>query len=168
MFQLKEYQQKTLDKLEEYLKRARLFGAKIAFAELTNNKSEYKAIKTLEETPYICLRLPTGGGKTFLSAHSIGIASKNYLEQDFPIVLWLTPSTIIKEQTVETLKNLNHPNRQVLENSFGGNIAIFDIADFVNVRPQDLKVKLVFLFLHFNLLELKIKKEEKYMSIMKI
>ena len=31
MFQLKEYQQKTLDKLEEYLKQARLFGAKSSF-----------------------------------------------------------------------------------------------------------------------------------------
>ncbi|MCD7779737.1 MAG: hypothetical protein LUH05_03595 [Candidatus Gastranaerophilales bacterium] len=49
MFQLKEYQQKTLDELEEYLKQARLFGAKIAFAKLTNNKSEYKAIKISEE-----------------------------------------------------------------------------------------------------------------------
>lgn len=141
MFQLKEYQQKTLDKLEEYLKQARLFGAKSTFNEISESKAEYKTIKNLENVPYICLRLPTGGGKTFLSAHSISIASKNYLEQDFPVVLWLTPSTIIKEQTVETLKNPNHPNRKVLESAFGGNVAIFDIADFVNVRPHDLKSK---------------------------
>lgn len=141
MFQLKEYQQKTLDKLEEYLKQARLFGAKSSFNEISESKAEYKTIKNLENVPYICLRLPTGGGKTFLSAHSISIASKNYLEQDFPVVLWLTPSTIIKEQTVETLKNPNHPNRKVLESTFGGNVAIFDIADFVNVRPHDLKSK---------------------------
>lgn len=141
MFQLKEYQQKTLDKLEEYLKQARLFGAKSSFNEISESKAEYKTIKNLENVPYICLRLPTGGGKTFLSAHSISIASKNYLEQDFPVVLWLTPSTIIKEQTVETLKNPNHPNRKVLESAFGGNVAIFDIADFVNVRPHDLKNK---------------------------
>lgn len=141
MFQLKEYQQKTLDKLEEYLKQARLFGAKSSFNEISESKAEYKTIKNLENVPYICLRLPTGGGKTFLSAHSISIASENYLEQDFPVVLWLTPSTIIKEQTVETLKNPNHPNRKVLESAFGGNVAIFDIADFVNVRPHDLKSK---------------------------
>ncbi len=141
MFQLKEYQQKTLDKLEEYLKQARLFGAKSSFNGISESKAEYKTIKNLENVPYICLRLPTGGGKTFLSAHSISIASKNYLEQDFPVVLWLTPSTVIKEQTVETLKNPNHPNRKVLESAFGGNVAIFDIADFVNVRPHDLKSK---------------------------
>ena len=141
MFQLKEYQQKTLDKLEEYLKQARLFGAKSSFNEISESKAEYKTIKNLENVPYICLRLPTGGGKTFLSAHSISIASKNYLEKDFPVVLWLTPSTIIKEQTVETLKNPNHPNRKVLESAFGGNVAIFDIADFVNVRLHDLKSK---------------------------
>ncbi len=141
MFQLKEYQQKTLDVLESFLKNARLFGAKNAFCEIVEPKCIYTPIKSLEEVPYICLRLPTGGGKTFLSAHSISIASKNYLEQDFPVALWLTPSTTIKEQTVETLKNLNHPNRKVLEDAFGGNVAIYDIADFVNVRPYDLKSK---------------------------
>ena len=141
MFQLKTYQQNTLNVLAEYLKTARLFGAKSAFDEISQSKCEYKPINTLEAVPYICLRLPTGGGKTFLSAHSIGIASKNYLEQDFPVVLWLTPSATIKEQTVETLKNLNHPNRKVLETAFGGNVAVYDIADFVNVRPYDLKSK---------------------------
>src|SRR5574344_711676 len=111
MFQLKTYEQNTLEVLEEFLKNARLFGAKSSFNEISESKNEYKPINTLEDVPYICLRLPTGGGKTFLSANSVSIAAKNYLEQDFPVALWLTPSTIIKEQTVETLKNPNHPNR---------------------------------------------------------
>lgn len=141
MFQLKEYQRKTLDVLEDFLKNARLFGEKSAFCEFSEPKSNYEPISSLENVPYICLRLPTGGGKTFLSAHSISIAAKNYLEQDYPVALWLTPSTIIKEQTVETLKNPNHPNRKVLESTFDGNVAIYDISEFENVRPQDLKSK---------------------------
>lgn len=140
MFELKEYQTKTLETLRTYLELVRFKGAEGAYHEIKET-SAYNKIKNLENIPYVCLRLPTGGGKTFLSAHSISIASKNYLEKDFPVVLWLTPSTVIKEQTVETLKNPNHPNRKVLESAFGGNVAIFDIADFVNVRPHDLKSK---------------------------
>lgn len=142
MFQLKTYQEKTLEVLQQYLEEARFFGAEQAFEKIAIQPNKpYKPIETLENVPYICLRLPTGGGKTFLSAHSISVAAKSYLEQDYPVVLWLTPSTVIKEQTVETLKNINHPNRKILERAFGGNVCVYDITDFTNVRPQDLKSK---------------------------
>jgi type III restriction enzyme len=114
------------------------------------------------------LRLPTGGGKTFLSAHSISVAAKNYLEQDFPVALWLTPSTTIKEQTVETLKNPNHPNRKVLEAAFGGNVAIYDIADFVNVRPYDLKSKACIFVSTIQSFRVDNKEDAKFILIMKI
>ncbi|WP_366416408.1 DEAD/DEAH box helicase family protein [Novosphingobium sp. 32-60-15] len=55
----------------------------------------------LIETPYVCLRLPTGGGKTILAAHSITVAKESWLEKDFPLVLWLVPTTTIRRQTVE-------------------------------------------------------------------
>jgi hypothetical protein len=48
MFQLKEYQQKTLDVLESFLKNARLFGAKNAFCEIVEPTCVYTPIKTLE------------------------------------------------------------------------------------------------------------------------
>lgn len=139
MFQLKDYQKETLTILEKFLKNSRQTNPRIAYTELT--QQSYKPISTLESVPYICLRLPTGGGKTFLAAHSISIAAKSYLEQDFPVVLWLTPTKTIKEQTVETLKNIHHPNRQVLEETFKGEVEVFDIVDFINVKPNDLKNK---------------------------
>lgn len=142
MFQLKDYQKTTLEILEEFLKQARLFGAQNVFKDICTVKNmEYKPINTLENVPYICLRLPTGGGKTYLSAHSISVASKNYLEKEYPTVLWLTPTKTIKEQTVETLKNPRHPNRELLDSTFNGNVAIFDISDFANVRVQDIQNK---------------------------
>ena len=52
------------------------------------------------DVPYVCLRLPTVGGKTILATHSIEVAANTYLEEDFPFVLWLVPTTTIAEQTL--------------------------------------------------------------------
>jgi type III restriction enzyme len=99
---------------------------------------KYKALEKLEEIPYVCLRLPTGGGKTMLSAHAVAVATDNYLEVDYPIVLWLAPTDIIRSQTLETLKNPLHPNRAALDQRFGGRVRVFDITDFEQLRPQDI------------------------------
>ena len=140
MFTLKQYQQRTLDVLTDFLKEARKFGAESAFEKysIKPNKT-YESIAELPLTPYICLRLPTGGGKTYLAASTIKSVSQNYLDKDFPIVLWLTPTTIIKEQTIETLKNTLHPNRQILDETFDGNVEVFDISEFERIKPQDIK-----------------------------
>ncbi|MDR1168373.1 MAG: DEAD/DEAH box helicase family protein [Heliobacteriaceae bacterium] len=140
MFQLKEYQKKTLDVLQGYLEQVKFFGAQGAFQKI-HPLCGYNRIETLEEVPYVCLRLPTGGGKTYLATHSISVAANAYLEKEYPVVLWFVPTTTIKTQTIETLKNPLHPNREVLENAFGGNVAVFDIEDYINVRPQDLENK---------------------------
>lgn len=142
MFQLKNYQNNTLEVLANYLDGARISGAKEAFYKIKgNSNTPYHAIHGLEDIPYVCLRLPTGGGKTFLSAHSIKLAAQHYVDKDFPMVLWLTPTSAIKEQTIETLKNPTHPNREVLDAAFNGNVAIFDIDDFTNIRPSDIANK---------------------------
>ncbi len=142
MFQLKNYQNNTLEVLANYLDEARISGAKEAFYKIKGNSNiPYHSIHGLEDVPYVCLRLPTGGGKTFLSAHSIKLAAQHYVDKDFPMVLWLTPTSAIKEQTIETLKNPTHPNREVLDAAFNGNVAIFDIDDFTNIRPSDIANK---------------------------
>jgi type III restriction enzyme len=140
MFQLKNYQQVTLDKLMEYLDLARISGPTSAFQELVS-KSIYRPLLKLEDAPYVCLRLPTGGGKTLLATHSISVAAKSFLECDYPIVLWLVPTNTIKIQTLETLQNPSHPNRQVLDQEFDGRVLVVDITDFTQIRPQDLKEK---------------------------
>jgi type III restriction enzyme len=142
---LKQYQEKTLSALKSYLERARFQGAKVAFEDSKRqgvvNRYPYKHIPELEDVPYICLRLPTGGGKTLLAAHTVRIAAETYLERDFPLVLWLVPSTTIREQTIETLKSVGHPNHDTLYSSFDGAFSVLDITDFTSIRPQDLKAK---------------------------
>lgn len=140
MFELKEYQKKVLDTLSTYLQQVRFKGAEGAYHEI-KEMSAYNKIKNLENVPYICLRLPTGGGKTYLAANSIPLIAHTYLETETPMVLWFCPTTTIKTQTIETLKNPRHPNREVLEKAFGGNVLVYDIEDYANVRAQDIEGK---------------------------
>lgn len=140
MFELKEYQKTTLNKLQKYFELTRFKGAEGAYHEL-KECSAYNKIKNLENVPYVCLRLPTGGGKTYLASHTIPIVAHTYLETETPMVLWFCPTNTIKTQTLETLKNPRHPNREVLEKAFGGNILVYDIEDYTNVRSQDIEGK---------------------------
>jgi type III restriction enzyme len=141
-FQRKEYQETALDILKNYLEAARVRGAKSAFESITQANEQpraYKPLKPLPETPYICLRIPTGGGKTYMAARSASIAAGMYLDDEYPLILWLVPTKIIREQTLETLKSPNHPNREALMAAFKGHVKVLDISEFTQIRPQDLR-----------------------------
>lgn len=141
MITLKHYQQRTLAKLTAFLEQARFAGAEYAFREhqeAQGYSKQYKTLAKLEDIPYICLRLPTGGGKTLLSAHAVAIAAASYLESDYPLALWLCPTDTIRSQTLETLNNPLHPNRQALDKQFDGRVRIFDITDFTLLQQGDL------------------------------
>lgn len=140
---LKNYQRQSLDMLRAFLKAARIVGPGEAFDALdkpgVRAGHSYRPLAGLERAPYVCLRLPTGGGKTLLAAHAIKIAADEWLERDFPLALWLTPTNTIRAQTLETLKKPGHANYEALNAAFGGRFRVFDIADFALLTPTDLK-----------------------------
>ena len=61
------------------------------------------------DMPYFCLRVPTGGGKTWLAAKSVALANTHLLRVPHSVVLWLVPSKTIRDQTVRGLKDCQHP-----------------------------------------------------------
>ena len=146
---LKDYQKQTLTVLRKYLELCRLSGAAEAYKHVIDDDDQktrlgryaqsYKALEGLPNVPYVCLRLPTGGGKTLLAARSIGIARDAWVEKDFPTVLWLVPTNTIRKQTVEALKDSRHPYRQQMDEAFEGRVRVFDIGDFTEIRPQDIR-----------------------------
>jgi type III restriction enzyme len=145
IFALKNYQKQTLALLRSYLERARTIGAKPAFDDMEKpgvpNPRPYKPLPGLTTIPYVCLRLPTGGGKTLLSAHTVKVAADTYLESDYPLVLWLVPTNTIRSQTLETLKKPGNPNYEALSAAFDGRFQVVDIADFAEILPADLKTR---------------------------
>jgi type III restriction enzyme len=122
--QLKEYQQWALDALGTYLRRAvQMHDADGAFylttREVFGQGIPYRPVEELPGLPYICLRIPTGGGKTLVACHAVGITAKELLHSEHPLVLWLTPSNAIRDQTYRALSNRSHPYRQApLERAF--------------------------------------------------
>ncbi len=148
--QLKQYQADTLAVLRRFFEEARMAGPKNAYETITREPDyadrlgryggTYRApLADLPNMPYVCLRLPTGGGKTILGAHAVAVARDAWVEKDYPLVLWLVPTKIIRSQTVEALKNTSHPYRQALDEDFDGRVRVFDIADFTHIRPHDLR-----------------------------
>jgi type III restriction enzyme len=144
MIKLKNFQEATLAKLKEYLEAVRLSGDPEG-AFLTTVKTPdgrlplYRKVPDLEQIPYVCLRLPTGGGKTIVGAYSIRVAAQSYIEKDYPVVLWLVPSNSIRTQTAQALKNNAHAYRMALDEAFDGRVRVFEISEIENIRPQDLR-----------------------------
>jgi type III restriction enzyme len=143
MLKLKPYQERALAALRAYLEAARVNGPEKAFAAVSGDespaRSPYRSIDGLEPVPYVCLRLPTGGGKTILASYVIDVAAKSYLEQEFPVVLWLVPTNAIRRQTLDALKKPGHAYRQAIDDAFDGRVSVFDIGEVEQIRPQDMR-----------------------------
>ncbi len=69
--------------------------------------------------PYVCLRVPTGGGKTLLACYASGLAMTHLIHAERAVILWLVPSNTILDQTVNALRDPSHPYRRALEMSCG-------------------------------------------------
>jgi type III restriction enzyme len=132
----KKYQGLALERFESFLKAAAEKGANLAFYEATN-VAYRNAPAVAEGTPYVCLRVPTGGGKTLMAAHSIGIAARDYLQTTNPMVLWLVPSTAILDQTLVALKDEGHAYRAALLKAFNRNFTVMDKAEALAMPRAD-------------------------------
>ncbi len=66
---LKSYQQAALDTLARFARAAQQKGAVRAFGELAGRP--YNADAFGANMPCVCLRIPTGGGKTVMAAHAL-------------------------------------------------------------------------------------------------
>lgn len=127
MLSLKHYQENTLKHLKNYCNLCNKMEADEAFLQYTNR--QYIGIRQLPGLPYICLKVPTGGGKTILACHSIGTVRKEYLRTDNCTVLWIVPTNAIKKQTLDALRNINHPYRMAINADQEGQVQVFDLQE---------------------------------------
>lgn len=137
-FQLKFYQERCLEVLGQYLARAIEVGASRAFNEREDLPVKYREVGQLPGLPYVCLRVPTGGGKTVLAANSVGIATQRFLQADRTIVLWLAPTNVIVEQTLKALRDRSHPYRQALDRDFNGAVEVMSLPEALYVTRATL------------------------------
>jgi len=145
---LKNYQQNSLDVLKKYFEKCRIIGHKEAFRQITsdseiaarlvNLKNTYTAWEAIPNTPRVCIKVPTGGGKTIIATHAIKIVSQTWCDKEYPLVLWFVPSDTIRRQTADALKNPRHPYREALNEQFEGKVRVFDLDEKFNIRPADI------------------------------
>jgi type III restriction enzyme len=127
MIALKDYQERVLDSLREFFRvAAHTKNPDRAFREVTQrtyfNGVPYIPVSANgldEKMPYVCLRVPTGGGKTLLACYASGLAQREFLRAERAVVLWLVPSNTILDQTADALCDPRHPYRRALELACG-------------------------------------------------
>ena len=93
--ELNPFQRTALDTLKDYLERARLtadperaFGDTVRQREPGRSPPPYRTLPGLPGVPNACLRLPTGGGKTLLAAHSIAVTGR-------ALTVWIGLATVL-------------------------------------------------------------------------
>lgn len=144
---LKGYQQRAVDALDSFLNRCKRGGSvEQAYSETLKEQGmrdlAYRDYN-FKQLPYVCFRIPTGGGKTILGSYAIAVAASRYLDTDYPITLWLVPSNTIRLQTVDALKTAGHPYREKLDKAFNHQVLVLDVDEVTQIRPQDIGSKAI-------------------------
>ncbi len=141
----KQYQRHSLHWLRRYYRKCRMmqemgdsFPASTAFTAVTAEIHEgqglpYAPVKQVPGIPYVCLRIPTGGGKTLVACEAVDIGVKELLQKDRALILWLVPSDTIRSQTLARLKDGADPYRQSLDVNLG-NVAVLDIGEAIRMK----------------------------------
>ena len=127
MITLKNYQEELLRSLRDFFRRcSRGNPPEAAFQAVREERGRRPApyIPVAADgiapgMPHVCLRVPTGGGKTLLACHAVGIALGELLQAESGVALWLVPSNAILEQTASALRDPRHPYRRALDVSCG-------------------------------------------------
>ena len=140
MIALKDYQHRVLDSLREFFqlssKSGRPADAFRHVCAMNGNDGGYyvpiHAAGLAQDMPYICLRVPTGGGKTLLACYTAGLAMSELLHADRAVILWLVPSNTILDQTADALRDPRHPYRRALE-LVCGTIEVVTIEEALNL-----------------------------------
>jgi type III restriction enzyme len=151
MFALKNYQERAIEALRIFLQQSREHDPAKAFHySLVQQGMDEEFVAKIpyrdsgfDGIPYVCIRIPTGGGKTVLASYSIITAAREYLDVEYPITLWLVPSTTIRKQTVEALKTPGHPYREKLDQIYNQQVLVLDVDEVSQIRPQDIGSKAI-------------------------
>ena len=157
--ELKDYQTETLKQIKRYLELLVLWRKRAkenpdleidfpfkAWEKMEILKSYHSRKNGLGEYfPNFCLKIPTGGGKTFLAVKAIDLINTIYRKKRTGLILWVVPTNQIYQQTIKSLRNRDHPYRQHLDIASGGRTIILEKTG--RFTPQDIKENLAVLML---------------------
>lgn len=84
--------------------------------------------------PNAVLKVPTGGGKTYLAINALSRIQNRWLGKHTGFVLWIVPNEAIYSQTLKRLKDRQDPYRQLLDRVGAGRVKIMEKSDRLDAR----------------------------------
>lgn len=87
---------------------------------------------SIPKVPHICMKVPTGGGKTFMACAAIKRIYDAMPLEKAKVVVWLVPSDSILKQTIKNLSDPMHPYRQRLDTDFSGRVGVYTKDQLLN------------------------------------
>ena len=97
--------------------------------------------------PNAVLKVPTGGGKTWLAVSGVSRIMGRYLERNTGFVLWIVPNEAIYSQTLKHLKDRQHPYRQALDRVAAGRVKVMEKNDRLDARDANANLCVMLLML---------------------
>ena len=85
-----------------------------------------------QPVPNATLKVPTGGGKTYLACAALSRIFGRYIGANTGMVLWIVPNEAIYSQTLKALRNRDHPYRQTLDRASANRTMILEKTDPLN------------------------------------
>ena len=131
--EMKRYQKKVIQDLSRYMELLNQEGNMgKAYTVFWNEKGVnvgFGGVKPYQNilpgVPNLCLKVPTGGGKTFLACNAIAPIFDGLPDTKMKAVVWLVPSDAILTQTLAALRNPDHPYRMKINADFGGRVEVY-------------------------------------------
>ena len=97
--------------------------------------------------PNATLKVPTGGGKTYLACGGLSRIFGSYLKTNTGFVLWIVPNEAIYTQTIKALRDREHAYRQTLDRAAAGRVVIMEKGDTLNRADLDANLCVMILML---------------------
>ncbi len=167
------YQNRVIADISDYLRQLEKTNSlQKAWYEYWNEKGIVDMQKFLAKFPYnntikgvpnVCVKVPTGGGKTFIACRAIKTIADFMPSTNPKAVLWLVPSDSILEQTVKNLSNPNHPYRHEINKNFAGRVEVYTKEQLLygqNFSPDTVKENLSIFVFSFASLRINSKKQD--------
>lgn len=92
---------------------------------------------TVPGVPYVCMKVPTGGGKTYIACSSLTRIFDRLPAGQPRFVIWLVPSDAILTQTFMAFNDAAHEYRRKLNLDFSGRVQIYNKDQMLNGQNFD-------------------------------
>lgn len=146
--ELKRYQRRVLGALRDYL---RLYAACGDAATAYNRHLAADGVRAGEQgvppyadsipgAPKVCVKVPTGGGKTFIAANALGVICDELPERPADVVVWFVPRKEILRQTLRQLQDPSGPLRLAIDRDFAHRVSVITKEDGLLGRGFTLEV----------------------------